>query len=161
MCQGHVLNRQNLFENTVLRRIFLSETNYIRIIGVWRTLRNEELHSLYASPHIIIMIKWRSMRRTGHVERMGEKRNAYRVLVRKSVEGRRVWRDITPCSPVKVNRRFGGTYRLLFQGQRISRARKQRECKRQALCLWLTCLFFDFLLFKRHFFPLDLHEIII
>jgi hypothetical protein len=33
--------------------------------------------------------------------------------------------DITPCSLVKVNRRFGGTYRLHLQG-RISRARYQR-----------------------------------
>jgi uncharacterized membrane protein YhaH (DUF805 family) len=31
---------------------------------------------------------------------------------------------IMPCSPLKVNRRFGGTYRLHFQG-RISRARYQ------------------------------------
>jgi hypothetical protein len=30
--------------------------------------------------------------------------------------------DIMSCSPLKVNRRFGGTYRLNFQGQRISRA---------------------------------------
>jgi hypothetical protein len=30
---------------------------------------------------------------------------------------------VTPCSPLKVNRRFGGTYRLHLQGWRISRAR--------------------------------------
>jgi hypothetical protein len=36
-----------------------------------------------------------------------------------------VLRDITPCSPLKVNRRFGGTYRLHLQGRRISRARNQ------------------------------------
>jgi hypothetical protein len=35
--------------------------------------------------------------------------------------------DITPCSPLKVNRRFGGTYRLHLQGRRISRAGNQRE----------------------------------
>jgi hypothetical protein len=33
--------------------------------------------------------------------------------------------DITPCSPLSVNRRFGGTYRLHIQGRRISRARYQ------------------------------------
>jgi hypothetical protein len=33
--------------------------------------------------------------------------------------------DITPCSPFKANRRFGGTYCLHFQGRRISRALKQ------------------------------------
>jgi hypothetical protein len=35
--------------------------------------------------------------------------------------------DITPRSPLKVNRRFGGTYRLHLQGRRISQARNQRE----------------------------------
>jgi hypothetical protein len=35
--------------------------------------------------------------------------------------------DITPCSPSKFGRRFGGTYRLHFQGRRISRARNQRK----------------------------------
>jgi hypothetical protein len=32
--------------------------------------------------------------------------------------------DITPCSPLKVNRRFGGTYCLHLQGRRINRAKK-------------------------------------
>jgi hypothetical protein len=36
--------------------------------------------------------------------------------------------DITPCSPLKVNRCFGGTYRLHLQG-RISRAWYQRESR--------------------------------
>jgi hypothetical protein len=31
--------------------------------------------------------------------------------------------DITPCSLLKVNRSFGGTYRLHLQGWKISRAR--------------------------------------
>jgi hypothetical protein len=44
-------------------------------------LHNEELHNLYSSPSIIRMIKSRRMRWAGHVARMGEKRNAYRVLV--------------------------------------------------------------------------------
>jgi hypothetical protein len=35
--------------------------------------------------------------------------------------------DKTPCSPFKVNRRFGGTYRLPLQNRRISRSWKQRE----------------------------------
>jgi hypothetical protein len=46
----------------------------------WRKLHNEELHSLYTSPSIIKMIKSRRMRWAGHVARMGEKRNAYRLL---------------------------------------------------------------------------------
>jgi hypothetical protein len=37
--------------------------------------------------------------------------------------------DITPCSLLKVNRRFGATYRFHLQGRRISRARNQRESR--------------------------------
>jgi hypothetical protein len=51
-------------------------------------LRNEELHNLYSSPSIIRMINSRRMRRTGHVARMGAKRNAYWILVGKP-EGKR------------------------------------------------------------------------
>jgi hypothetical protein len=40
--------------------------------------------------------------------------------------------DTTPCSPLKVNRRFGRTYRLHLQGRRIRRARNQRESRWQA-----------------------------
>jgi hypothetical protein len=41
------------------------------------------LQRLYSSPSIITMIKSRRMRWAGHVARMGEKRNAYRILVGK------------------------------------------------------------------------------
>jgi hypothetical protein len=53
------------------------------VAGEWRKLRNEELHDLYSSPSIIRIIKSRRMRWAGHVARMGEKRNAYRLLVGK------------------------------------------------------------------------------
>jgi hypothetical protein len=43
---------------------------------------------LYSSPNIIRMIKSRRMRCAGHVARMGEKMNAYRILVGKP-EGKR------------------------------------------------------------------------
>jgi hypothetical protein len=56
--------------------------------GGWRKLHNEELHSLYSSPSIIRMMKSRRMKWAGHVARMGEKRNAYRILVGKP-EGKR------------------------------------------------------------------------
>jgi hypothetical protein len=36
---------------------------------------------LYSSPSIIRIIKSRRMRLAGHAARMGEKRNAYRILV--------------------------------------------------------------------------------
>jgi hypothetical protein len=41
-------------ENRVLRRIFIPKREEVR--GDWRRLHNEELHNLYASPIIIIMI---------------------------------------------------------------------------------------------------------
>jgi hypothetical protein len=43
---------------------------------------------LYSSQSIIRMIKSKRMRWAGHVARKGEKRNAYRILVRKP-EGKR------------------------------------------------------------------------
>jgi hypothetical protein len=53
------------------------------VTGEWRKLHNEELRDLYSSPSIIRIIKSRRMRWALHVARMGGKRNAYRLLVRK------------------------------------------------------------------------------
>jgi hypothetical protein len=75
-----------VFENRVLRRIF--GPKWDEVTGEWRKLHNEELHDLYSSPSIIRIIKSRRMRWAGYVARMGEKRNAYRVLVGKT-EGKR------------------------------------------------------------------------
>jgi hypothetical protein len=58
------------------------------VTGEWSKLHNEELHDLYSSPSIIRIIKASRIRWAGHVARMGEKRNAYRLLVGKP-EGRR------------------------------------------------------------------------
>jgi hypothetical protein len=49
------------------------------VTGGWRKLHNEELRDLYPSPSIIRIIKSRRMRLAGHVARMWEKRNAYRL----------------------------------------------------------------------------------
>jgi hypothetical protein len=57
------------------------------VTGGWRKLHNEELHGLYSSPSIVRVIKARRMRWAGHVERMGEVRGAYNILVGKP-EGR-------------------------------------------------------------------------
>jgi hypothetical protein len=75
-----------VFENRVLRGIF-GPKRY-EVTGGWRKLHNEELHNLYASPSIIRMIKSRRMRWAGHVASVGEKRNAYRILV-EMPEGKR------------------------------------------------------------------------
>jgi hypothetical protein len=75
-----------VFENRVLRRIFGPKRD--EVMGEWRKLHNEELCDLYSSPSIIRIIKLRRMRWVGHVARMGDKRNAYRLLVGKP-EGKR------------------------------------------------------------------------
>jgi hypothetical protein len=71
----------------VLRRIFGSKRD--EITGGWRKLHDEELHNFYSSPSIIRMMKSRRMRWAGHVARMGEKRNGYKIFVGKP-EGRRL-----------------------------------------------------------------------
>jgi len=59
------------------------------VAGGWRTLHNEELQNLYASPNIIIrLINPRRMSWAGNVARMGEMKNAHKILVRKP-EGKR------------------------------------------------------------------------
>jgi hypothetical protein len=70
-----------VFENKALRRIF--GPNRDGVTGRWRKLHKEELHNLYSSPSIIRIIKFRRMRWAGHVARMGEKRNVYRLLIGK------------------------------------------------------------------------------
>jgi hypothetical protein len=74
-------HRLRVFENRVLRRIFGPKRD--EVTGEWRKLHNTELHDLYSSPSIIRIIKSRRMRWAGHVARIGEKRNAYRLLVGK------------------------------------------------------------------------------
>ncbi|KAJ4443327.1 NADH dehydrogenase Fe-S protein subunit 1 ndufs1 [Periplaneta americana] len=72
-------HRLREFENKVLRKIFRVKRD--EVTGEWRKLHNAELHALYSSPDIIRNIKSRRLRWAGHVARMGESRNAYRVLV--------------------------------------------------------------------------------
>jgi hypothetical protein len=70
--------RLRVYENRVLR-IFGPKRE--EMAGGWGRLHNEELHNLYASPHIIRVIKSRRMRWVGHVACMGAMRNAYNILV--------------------------------------------------------------------------------
>jgi hypothetical protein len=85
-----------VFENRVLRTIFGPERD--EVTGERRKLCGN-LRDLYSWPSLIRVIKSRRMRWAGHVVRMGEKRNAYRLLVGKP-EGkkplgrqRRKWMD--------------------------------------------------------------------
>jgi hypothetical protein len=71
--------RLRVSENRVLRRI--SGPKRDEVTGGLRKQHNEELHNLYSSPRIIRIIKSMRIRLAGHVARMGEKRNAYRILV--------------------------------------------------------------------------------
>jgi len=69
-----------------MRRIFGRERD--KVTGEWRKLHNVELNDLYSSSSIFRVIKSRRMRWSGNVAHMGERRGAYRILVRKN-EGNR------------------------------------------------------------------------
>ncbi|KAJ4442113.1 hypothetical protein ANN_11979 [Periplaneta americana] len=64
------------------------EMGFVFVTRKWRKLHNVELHALYSSSDIIANIKYRCLRWAGNVARMGESKNAYRMLVG-SEEGKR------------------------------------------------------------------------
>jgi hypothetical protein len=70
-----------VFENRVLRRIFGPKRD--EVTGEWRKLHNE-LNDLYSLPNLVGVIKSRRMRWAGHVTRMGEGRDVYRILMGKA-----------------------------------------------------------------------------
>jgi hypothetical protein len=86
VCETWSLTLREEHKLRVLRRIFGPKRN--GVTGGWRKLHNLELHNLYSSPSIIRIIKSRRMSWAGHMARMGEKKNVYRLLVGKS-EGKR------------------------------------------------------------------------
>jgi hypothetical protein len=71
-------HKLRVFENRVLR-IFGPKRDGVTLR--WRKLHKEEIHHLYPSPSIIRIIKSKRMKWSGHVARMGEQRNVYRLLV--------------------------------------------------------------------------------
>ena len=73
--EEHILR---VFENKVLRKIFVAKKH--EITGEWRKLHNVELQALYSSANIIRSLKSRRLRWAGHVARMEQSRNAYRVF---------------------------------------------------------------------------------
>ena len=77
--------RLRVFENRVLRGIFGPRRD--EVAREWRKQPNE-LNDLYSLPNISRVIKSRKLRWEGHVARMGEKRDVYRILVGKP-EGKR------------------------------------------------------------------------
>jgi hypothetical protein len=70
-----------VFEKTVLRRIFALKR--AEVTEERRKLLNEELHDLYSLLSIIRIIKSWRMRWAGHVARIRENMNAYKLLVGK------------------------------------------------------------------------------
>jgi hypothetical protein len=48
---------------------------------------------------------------------------AFTAVVMKSI----IFWDMTPCSPLSFNRRFGGTYRLHLQGRRNKFSKKSAD----------------------------------
>jgi hypothetical protein len=72
----------------VVRRIFGPKSD--EMTGGCEKLHNEMLHKSYSSPSIIRMIKSRKMKWAGHVARIGEKRNTYKLLVGKPEGNRKI-----------------------------------------------------------------------
>ena len=81
--------RLRVFENRILRRIFGPKNDEN---GEWRRLHNEELHSLYRSPNIVRVIKYRRLRWAGHVARMEGGRSAFKILTGKPTGNRTLGR---------------------------------------------------------------------
>ncbi|KAJ4448404.1 hypothetical protein ANN_10420 [Periplaneta americana] len=100
-------HRLRVFENKVLRKIFGAKRD--EVTGEWRKLHNTELHALYSSLDIIRNIKSRRLRWSGHVARMGESRNAFRLLVGRP-EGKYLWggRDVDGMDNIKMDLREVG-----------------------------------------------------
>jgi hypothetical protein len=68
--------------------IYLRTIFQLHTVCCVKWFMNYEMENLYCSPSIIRIIKSRRMRWTGHVARMGKKRNAYKILAGKP-EGKR------------------------------------------------------------------------
>jgi hypothetical protein len=81
-------SRLNVFENTLLRRIFVPKRD--EVTGEWRRLHNKQLYALYCTPNIIRVIKMTEMG-SAYSTYGGEDR-CTQVLVRKPVGKRSHWK---------------------------------------------------------------------
>jgi hypothetical protein len=70
-----------VIDNRVLRKTFGPKRD--EVTGNWRKSHDAELRGAYSSPNIIRVIKSRRIRWAGHVERIGDRRGAYSILVGK------------------------------------------------------------------------------
>jgi hypothetical protein len=75
-----------VFENRVLSNVFGPKMD--EVTGEWRELHSDDLNDLCCSLNVIRVIKSRRMKWAGHVARIGERKDVYRVLVGKP-EGKR------------------------------------------------------------------------
>jgi hypothetical protein len=64
-------------------RLLFSVLKRDEVTEGWRKLHDEELHNLYYSLNISKLIKSRTMGWTGHVARMWQLRNSYRIFFAK------------------------------------------------------------------------------
>jgi hypothetical protein len=87
----------------LLPTIFVRNSD--NLTGGWGKLHSEELHNLYSSPIMIIMIKSRRMRWSGHVART-EKQNACRLIVGESDRKRPLGWPWRRCVAIKMNLRY-------------------------------------------------------
>jgi hypothetical protein len=89
-CETWSLTMRKEHRVRVLRRVFGPKRD--EVTGQWRKLHYEELSDRYSLPNIVRVVKSRRMRWVGHVARMGEGRDVYRVLVGKPEGKRPLWR---------------------------------------------------------------------
>jgi hypothetical protein len=61
--------RLKMFENSVLKRIFVSKK--MEMIEEWRKLNNEDLNDLYFSPNIFRVLKTKTLKWAGFEASMG------------------------------------------------------------------------------------------
>jgi hypothetical protein len=103
-----VILHNRVFENRVLRRMFGLKGD--EVTGGRRRRHKEELQDVCTSPSRNRMIKSKRMKWVRHVARRLQKRIVYRLK-------NGVFWVVTPCGSCN-NRRFGGTWRLLHQGDK-------------------------------------------